>query len=143
MMLIAGDIGGAKTDWAIYSGESGAHTPLAEAEVHCPDCDPRAVHLCAKGGIAIVAPGTGLGESFLTRNGSQYLATGSEGGRGISLRPILQIHARKGRFRDLMERMPIHIITTRAALVGAATFGLQSLGKLANPAEAKTSLAPV
>jgi len=31
-----------------------------------------------------------------------------------------------------MERMPIHIITARAALVGAATFGLQSLGKLNN-----------
>jgi glucokinase len=110
MMLIAGDIGGAKTDWAIYSGESGARTPLAEVEVHSADCDPRAVHLCAKGGIAIVALGTGLGESFLTRNGSQYLATGSEGGHGISLQPSLQIHTRKGRFKDLLERTAIHII---------------------------------
>jgi hypothetical protein len=42
-----------------------------------------------------------------------------------------------------MERMPIHIITARAALVGAATFGLQSLGKLKNREEAKASLAPV
>jgi hypothetical protein len=40
-----------------------------------------------------------------------------------------------------MERMPIDIITARAALVGAATFGQQSLGKLKNREEAKASLA--
>ena len=32
------------------------------------------------GPIAIIAPGTGLGESFLTWDGSQYLAHSSEGG---------------------------------------------------------------
>jgi len=32
------------------------------------------------GPIAIIAPGTGLGESFLTWDGSQYIAHGSEGG---------------------------------------------------------------
>jgi glucokinase len=56
---------------------------------------------------------------------------------------FVQTFTRKGRFKDLMERMPIHIITTRAALVGAATFGLQSLGKLKNREEAKASLVPV
>jgi len=55
---------------------------------------------------------------------------------------FVQTFTRKGRFKDLMERMPIHIITTRAALVGAATFGLQSLSKLKNRQE-KPSLAPV
>src|SRR5246127_1504070 len=34
----------------------------------------------ANGPIAVIAPGTGLGESFLTWDGSQYLAHGSEGG---------------------------------------------------------------
>jgi glucokinase len=34
----------------------------------------------AKGAIAVIAPGTGLGESFLTWDGSQYLAHSSEGG---------------------------------------------------------------
>lgn len=34
----------------------------------------------SSGPIAIIAPGTSLGESFLTWNGSQYLAHGSEGG---------------------------------------------------------------
>src|SRR4029077_4425622 len=34
----------------------------------------------AKGAIAVIAPGTGLGESFLTWDGSGYLAHSSEGG---------------------------------------------------------------
>jgi len=40
----------------------------------------------ANGPIAIIAPGTGLGEFFLTWNGSQYVAHGSEGVTPISLR---------------------------------------------------------
>jgi glucokinase len=343
-MLIAGDIGGTKTDLAIYSIQSGPHAPLAETEVHsanypslqamvmeflgqvkisvdvasfdvagpvingrvkttnlpwvmdestlAAELNLKAVHLIndleavalsvpalrpqdvltinkgeavASGPIAVIAPGTGLGESFLTWNGSQYVAHGSEGGHsdfaptderqirllqyllprlghvgvervcsgigvpniyeflrdeekiaerpevaqsiaaakdhtkaiveaafdpqhpselclatvemlvsilaseagnlalkvlatggvylagGIALhlvkllqRPeFVQVFTRKGRFKDLMERMPIHIITTRAALVGAATFGLQSLGNLRKREEAKASLASV
>jgi glucokinase len=34
----------------------------------------------AHGAIAVIAPGTGLGESFLTWDGSRYLAHSSEGG---------------------------------------------------------------
>jgi glucokinase len=49
---------------------------------------------------------------------------------------FVEIFTRKGRFKDLMERMPIHIITTRAALLGAATFGLQSLSDLKQREEA-------
>jgi glucokinase len=343
-MLIAGDIGGTKTDLAIYSPESGPHAPVAETEVHSADYDSlqdmvkeflarvkisvdvasfdvagpvinghvkttnlpwvmdettlasdlhlKAAHLMndleavaravpalraqdvitinkgepvANGPVAIIAPGTGLGESFLTWDGSQYLACGSEGGHadfapaderqirllhylllrfghvgvervcsgigvpnlyeflrdeeniperpeiaqliasakdhtkaivgvafdpqhpselclatvdllvsilaseagnlalkvlatggvymagGIALHVVkllqkpqfVETFTRKGRFKDLMERMPIHIITTRAALVGAATFGLQSLSRFKNAQEAKPSLAPV
>jgi glucokinase len=343
-MLIAGDIGGTKTDLAIYSIQSGPHAPLAETEVHsadypslqamvreflgqvkisvdvasfdvagpvingrvkttnlpwvmdestlAADLNLKAVHLMndleavalsvpalrpqdvltinkgeavAKGPIAVIAPGTGLGESFLTWGGSAYIAHGSEGGHsdfaptderqirllqyllprfghvgvervcsgigvpniyeflrdeekmterpevaqsiasakdhtkaiveaafdpqhpselclatvemlvsilasesgnlalkvlatggvylagGVALhlvklleRPqFVETFTRKGRFKDLMERMPIHIITTRAALVGAATFGLQSLGNLRKREEAKASLASV
>jgi len=40
---------------------------------------------------------------------------------------FMQTFTRKGRFKDLMERIPVHVITTRAALVGAAAFGLESL----------------
>ena len=56
---------------------------------------------------------------------------------------FVQIFARKGRFKDFVERMPVYIITTRAALVGAATSGLRSLSNLKNYEEAKASLAPV
>jgi glucokinase len=327
-MLIAGDIGGTKTDLAIYSAESGPHVPLFQSEVRSADysslqamvreflgqtkvpvstasfdvagpvIDGRAkitnlpwvidedslardlklsaVHLMndleavaravpvlrasdlitinggnavANGPIAIIAPGTGLGESFLTWNGSQYVAHGSEGGHsdfaptderqirllrfllprwghvsvervcsgigipniyaflrdeeGIPEQPetaeriassedrtkaiveggldprnpsdlcratievvvsilaseagnlalkvlatggiylaggvalhlltalqeprFMQIFTRKGRFENLLKRMPLHVITAHAALVGAATYGLETL----------------
>src|SRR5215813_4851040 len=158
-MLIAGDIGGTKTDLAVYSSESGPHVPLAQAQVHSADYPSlqavvkeflaqqklsvdvgsfdvagpvidghvkttnlpwvmdekslatdlkfKAVHLMndleavarsvevlrpedlitinegqtvKNGTIAIIAPGTGLGESFLTWDGSRYTAHSSEGG---------------------------------------------------------------
>jgi len=343
-MLIAGDVGGTKTDLAIYSRESGPHTPLAQTEVHSADypslqamvkeflaqrktsvdvasfdvagpvingrvkttnlpwtldegtlandLDLKAAHLMndleavaravpalrtediitvnkgepvRNGPIAVLAPGTGLGESFLTWNGSEYMAHSSEGGHsdfaptderqirllhyllprfghvgvervcsgigipnlyeflrdeeniperpeiaqsiasakdhtkaiveaafnpqvpselcratvdllasilaseagnlalkvlatgGVYLAGGIALHllallqtpqfvktfSRKGRFKDLMERMPIHIITTRAALLGAATFGLQSLSKIKNREAAMVSLSPV
>jgi glucokinase len=327
-MLIAGDIGGTKTDLAIYSSESGPHAPLAQTEVHSADypslqaivieflsqtklsvdaasfdvagpvIDGRvkttnlpwvmdeislardlnlnSVHLMndleavarsvpvlrpdhlitlnegvpvMNGTIAIIAPGTGLGESFLTWDGSHHVAHSSEGGHsnfapndereihllefmlqrfdhvgvervcsgigvpniyeylrdvekiperpdvaqliasakdhtkaiveaavdpnnpselcratvemlvsilaseagnlvlkvlatgGLYLTGGIALHllsalqqpgfmtafTKKGRFKDLMSRVPIHVITTRAALVGAATYGLQKL----------------
>jgi glucokinase len=327
-MLIAGDIGGTKTDLAIYSKESGPHSPLAQVEVHSADYPSlqaivaeflsktklpvevaafdvagpvidghvkttnlpwvmdegslktelklRSVHLmndleavarsvpvlrpidlitlnqgdpAAKGAIAVIAPGTGLGESFLTWDGSRYVAHSSEGGHsdfaptdqrqirlleyllkrfdhvgfervcsGIGIPNIYEylrdeekipekpevaqsiasskdqtkaiveaaldpqnpdelchatveilvsilgaeagnlalkvlataglylaggvathlssmlqqpefMHAftRKGRFKDVMERIPVYLITARAALIGAASYGLESL----------------
>jgi glucokinase len=160
-MLIAGDIGGTKTDLAIFSNESGPHAPLAEAKFHSADYPslqaivkeflavtktpvdracfavagpviggrvkatnlpwvieetslarelninlqsvrlindleaiahavpilrPSDIHTInagvpvPKGAIAVIAPGTGLGESFLTWDGSRYVAHSSEGG---------------------------------------------------------------
>lgn len=327
-MLIAGDIGGTKTDLGIYSSESGPHAPLAETQVHsadypslqqivmefldrvkipvevasfdvagpvingqvkttnlpwsmdestlAKDLNLKSVHLLndleavalavpslreadlltinkgvavPNGPIAIIAPGTGLGESFLTYEGSHYVAHVSEGGHsdfaptnerqirllryllprfghvgvervcsgigvpniyeflrdeekipehpevarliasakdhtkavleaafdarrpselcrgtaemlvsilaseagnlalkvlatgGVYVAGGIAVHLsdalrdprfmrtfiRKGRFKDFMEQIPIHLITTRAALLGAATFGLESL----------------
>jgi glucokinase len=326
-MLIAGDIGGTKTDLAIYSIGSGPHAPLAQAQFHSADYHSlqamvseflaqvkipvayasfdvagpvidghvkttnlpwvmdeislakdlhlKSVHLMndleavaravpvlraidlvtlnegqavPKGTIAVIAPGTGLGESFLTWDGSQYLAHSSEGGHsdfaptderqihlleyllqrfdhvavervcsgigvpniyeylrdtehiperlevaqwiasakdytkaiveaandpnnpsqlcratikmlvsilaseagnlalkvlatggvylagGVALHVLgtlkeprfMQAFAKKGRFKDLMGRIPVHVITARAALVGAASFGLET-----------------
>jgi len=36
-MLIAGDIGGTKTDLAIFSSEAGPHSPLEQAKTHSAD----------------------------------------------------------------------------------------------------------
>src|SRR5215813_13381321 len=158
-LLLAGDIGGTKTDLAIFSNEAGPHAPLVQAEVHSADyaslqalvrefltkvnmpvdracfdvagpvidgrakttnlpwvmdedslakeLNLRSVHLMndleaiaeaipilrasdvitlnvgqpvSKGPIGVIAPGTGLGESFLTWDGSHYVAHSSEGG---------------------------------------------------------------
>jgi glucokinase len=158
-MLIAGDIGGTKTELAVYSTASGPRAPLARTEVRSTDYSslqaavaefldnvrlsvdhgsfavagpvlagrvkmtnlPWAMDVCALAGdlnltsvhlmndleavarsvpvlqredlvtlnagvpaatgpIGVIAPGTGLGESFLTWNGSQYVAHSSEGG---------------------------------------------------------------
>ena len=160
-MLLAGDIGGTKTDLAIYSNEAGPFAPLVETEVHSADygsLQAMAREFLAKvkvpvdracfavagpviggrakitnlpwsidestvakelklehvrlmndleaiafsipslrtgdlhtlnsgvsvpgGAIGVIAPGTGLGESFLTWDGSRYIAHSSEGGHG-------------------------------------------------------------
>src|SRR5262249_11772797 len=39
---------------------------------------------------------------------------------------FMQAFTKKGRFKDLMERIPVHVITAQAALVGAAHFGLEN-----------------
>ena len=77
--------------------------------------------------VSILASEAGNLALKVVATGGVYLA----GGIALHLVKLLQkpqfvqTFTRKGRFKDLMERMPIHIITTRAALVGAATFGLQ------------------
>jgi glucokinase len=332
-MLIAGDIGGTKTDLAIYSSESGPHVPLAQTEVRSADYPSlqaivaeflaqtkmavnvasfdvagpvmnghvkitnlpwvmdedslardlniesvylmndleavaravpvlRATDLLTinegepveKAPIAVIAPGTGLGESFLTWDGSGYVAHSSEGGHvdfaptnelqirllryllarfgragvervcsgigvpniygflrddekiperpevaqliasakdqtkaivaaafdarnpselcratidlfasilgaeagnlalkvfatggvyiagGVALHALdalkdpafMQAFTNKGRFKDLMSRIPIYVITARAALVGAASYGLERLNAIRN-----------
>jgi len=158
-MLLAGDIGGTKTDLAIFSVEGGPHSPLSQAEMRSadypslqalvteflqrvntpvdracfdvagpviegrvkitnlpwvmdelslakdlnlksvrlindleavaraiPTLRPKDVYTLNAGQsvphgvIGVIAPGTGLGESFLTWDGSKYVAHGSEGG---------------------------------------------------------------
>ena len=42
---------------------------------------------------------------------------------------FMHVFTRKGRFEDLMKRIPVHVITTRAALLGAATYGLERMAE--------------
>jgi glucokinase len=39
----------------------------------------------------------------------------------------METFKRKGRFTHFMERIPVHLILNRAALVGSAAYGLESL----------------
>jgi glucokinase len=71
---------------------------LAASDLHTLN-EGRAV---PKGAIAVIAPGTGLGESFLTWGGNRYHAHASEGGhsdfapRGATQRGLLEYLARDG-----------------------------------------------
>jgi glucokinase len=56
---------------------------------------------------------------------------------------FLETFTRKGRFKALIERMPIHLITTRAAVVRAAAFGRQSLSDLRDCEKTRAPLASV
>src|SRR5262249_46677719 len=64
----------------------------------------------------------------------KVLATGGvyiAGGVAVHTLPLLKQPAfmesftRKGRFADLMSRIPIHVVTSPAGLAGAAAYGLQ------------------
>ena len=95
--------------------------------------------------LSILASESGNLALKVVATGGAYLAGGIALHR-VKLLPklqFLQTFTRKGRFKDLMERMPIHIITPRAALLGAATFGLQRLRNLNKREEVKASLAPI
>ena len=39
---------------------------------------------------------------------------------------FMESFKRKGRFAEFMERIPVHVILSRAALVGSAAYGLES-----------------
>ena len=39
---------------------------------------------------------------------------------------FMEIFKRKGRFINFMERIPVHLILNRAALVGSAAYGMES-----------------
>jgi glucokinase len=95
--------------------------------------------------VSILASGAGNLALKVMATGGVYLAG------GIALHVVtrwqtphfVETFSRRGRFKDLMDRMPIHIITIQAALLGAATFGLQSLSKIKNREGATVSLSPV
>src|SRR4029450_9879243 len=187
-MLIAGDIGGTKTELAVYSTESGPRAPLARTEVRSADYSSlRAVvaeflnavdvsvdsgsfavagpgiagcvksanlpwgleggerslavlpqeHLVtlnvgvprATGPIGVIAPGTGLGESFLTWNGSQYVAHSSEGGHS----DFAPTDERQSRLLQYLLRRVDHVAVERVCSgIGVPTIYdyLQDEGKM-------------
>jgi len=136
-MLLAGDVGGTKTNLALFTEEQGAHDPIVQAKFVSADYENIGAMLQAfieqnnidtvecvalgvpgpvikgrvllmndlvatasaipilhgddivcvnegeiidGGPIAVIAPGTGLGEAYLTAESGQYIAHPSEGG---------------------------------------------------------------
>jgi len=78
--------------------------------------------------VSILASEAGnLAVKFLA-TGGVYLA----GGVAVHALPViqrpdfLQRFKRKGRFSDLMSRIPIHVVVTPAGLAGAAAYGLEN-----------------
>jgi glucokinase len=83
--------------------------------------------------IGILARRRGAEEEVAQASGATPIATGGvyvAGGIPLHIAPALAtgrfIHAfqHKGRFAALLARMPVHVVVRRAALVGAARYGL-------------------
>jgi glucokinase len=79
--------------------------------------------------VSILGAETGNLALKVFATGGVYIA----GGVALHLIDVLReprfmkAFSNKGRFKDLMSRIPVHVITARAALVGAATYGLEKL----------------
>ena len=77
--------------------------------------------------VSILASEAGNLALKVLATGGIYLA----GGIAVHTLSVLQepafmrAFANKGRFSELMKRIPVHVITTNAALVGAATYALE------------------
>jgi glucokinase len=220
-MLLAGDIGGTKTDLAVFTPERGPRAPLAQGEYRsgrypslealvreflahtslpvtwaCFDVagpvirgrarvtnlpweldeaaladalSLRAVHLlndleavaravpalmpddlvtlnvgqAVKGGaIAVIAPGTGLGEAFLTWDGERYRAFPSEGGHA-DFAPATELET--GILTQLLRRYP-HVSTERVCSgpgLGTIYECLRAAGVAAEAPELARQLATV
>jgi glucokinase len=64
--------------------------------------------------------------------GGVYLAGGLPGRMlpKFTGRQFMQTFVKKGRFEQMMEQLPVHVIVTQAALLGAAQYGLDRLDQL-------------
>jgi len=98
-MLLAGDIGGTKTDLAIFSNEAGPHAPLVQAEVHSAEYPSLQA----------------LAKEFLTKT----LMPAARACFAIA-GPVIAGRAKT-------TNLPFHVVVTRTALVGAAARGLVRL----------------
>src|SRR5262245_51188004 len=151
-MLLAGDIGGTETDLAIFSDEAGPHAPLVRAEARSAGYpslqtlakDPSVViiasavdphntsKLCAAAidmFVSILASEAANLALKIFATGGVYLAGGVplHALSALQTPRFMESFKRKGRFGELTERIPVRVVTTRAALIGAAAYGLERL----------------
>src|ERR1700740_1740728 len=119
-MLIAGDIGGTKTPMD--------HTKAIVESASYPNNPSELCRATIKISVSILASEAGNLALRVLATGRVYLAGGGALHVWAALKEpqFMQAFANKGRFKDLMRHIPVHVITARAALVGAASFGLES-----------------
>jgi glucokinase len=135
-MLLAGDVGGTKTELAVFAPERGPHAPLAHERFRSasyPGLDAMAREFLEKAGLSVTdacfdVPGPVVdGRAQLTN--LVWILTALEHGS------FMDAFRRKGRFADLLDQRPVHVIVDDAALLGVATYGLSLLdGSATDPA---------
>jgi len=114
-MLLAGDVGGTKTDLGIFASAVDPHTTsklcAATLDMFVSILASEAANLALK----------------IFAIGGVYLAGGIPMRvlKALQTPRFMESFKRKGRLSELMERIPIHVIVIRAALVGAAAYGLE------------------
>ncbi|HEY8460287.1 MAG TPA: glucokinase [Blastocatellia bacterium] len=77
--------------------------------------------------VSILASEAGNLALKILATGGVYLAGGipMHAMRALQTPRFMESFRRKGRFSELMERIPVHVVTVRAALIGAAAYGLE------------------
>jgi glucokinase len=86
-----------------------------------------------EGAIAVIAPGTGLGEAFLVRSGGEYLACASEGGHAdFAPRDDLQVELLR-HLRTRESHVSVEQVCSGSAIPGIYAF-LRDSGRATDPA---------
>ena len=116
---------------AALTGAVDRTPPIVQAAVAAPVPDPLAA-ATVRLFVSILGAEAGNLALKVLATGGVYLA----GGMPARLLPqlesgdFMQAFVAKGRFADRLADMPVHVVTTRAALLGAAICGLDQLSAL-------------
>jgi glucokinase len=96
-----------------------------------PDRPSEACHATMEIFVSILAAEAGNLALKVMSTGGVYIAGGVafHSLRALQAPRFMEVFMRKGRFRSMMERLPVSVITTRAALLGAAAYGLEALSR--------------
>ena len=118
-MLLAGDVGGTKTDLAVFSREAGPHSQLTQAQMRSADY-PSLQALVAEFLLKVKMP---VERACFDVAGPVI----NERAKVTNLTWIMD-EASLAKDLNLMERIPVHVILSHPE-VGSAAYGLESFKK--------------